>query len=291
MSQVQESITIQAGKTKVFDAFVRHIDEWWPRLGTYRYTFVQAPQKPLHIRFEPKEKGRFYETFSDGSSYEIGKIIQWNPPDRLCYTWRDPHWSFDTIVDVTFRETNGTTTVTICHSGFGENDIPDIGVGYHTGLAEILSAFARWFITNIKSLSTKGNRAMQIHFWTHDIDEAIRYYTETLGFALTFAQPDGGPFDFCILTLNEQRVMFGIPPTELIALNRNDKPLLEAVLSRLSQVGPLSIYFSVLDVEAHYANATEHRAQILEPLWKTPWGLIQYSLIDMDGQLLTFYTE
>ncbi|MEM7126613.1 MAG: VOC family protein [Chloroflexota bacterium] len=130
---------------------------------------------------------------------------------------------------------------------------------------------------------------MQIHFWTKDINAAIQYYTQTLGFTLTYAQPDGYPYDFCILTLNEQQVMFGIPPTELIALERNDKPLMETILPRIGQSGPLSIYFTVPDVEAHYTNASEQGAKILEPLWQTPWGLHQYSLKDMDGQLLTFH--
>lgn len=132
---------------------------------------------------------------------------------------------------------------------------------------------------------------MQIHFWTNNIDAAITYYTQTLGFSLSYAQPEGGPTDFCILKLGEQQVMFGIPPIDLIALNRNDKPLMEAILPRIGQTGPLSIYLSVPDIEDHYANAQAHGADILEPLWQTPWGLSQYSLQDMDGQLLTFHGE
>ncbi|MCP4422774.1 MAG: hypothetical protein GY805_39700 [Chloroflexi bacterium] len=128
-----------------------------------------------------------------------------------------------------------------------------------------------------------------IHFWTNDIDTAIGYYTKTLGFSLIHVQPDKAPHDFCILKLGEQQVMFGIPPTELIRLNRPDKPLMEAVLSRIGQTGPLSIYLSVPDIKMHYANAVECGAEIIEPLWETPWGLNQYSLHDMDGQILTFH--
>ena len=130
---------------------------------------------------------------------------------------------------------------------------------------------------------------MQIHFWTTDIDKAIQFYTETLGFTLAYSQPDDGPLDFCILKLDEQQVMFGIPPVELIKLDRQDKPLMEAILPRIGQKGPLSIYFAVSDIEGHYQNAVEREAQILEPLWQTPWGLQQYSMQDMGGQLLTFH--
>ena len=132
---------------------------------------------------------------------------------------------------------------------------------------------------------------MQIHFWTADIDKAIKTYTEMLGFTLTYAQPTEGPLDFCILLLEDQQVMFGNPPTELIGMNRNDQPLLEAVSGRIGQAGPLSIYFAVADVDAHYAHAVAQVAKIMEPLWQTPWRLKQYSLQDMDGQLLTFHNN
>ena len=148
MSHVQESITIHAPKTEVFDAFVQQIDAWWPRLGTYRYSFVQRPQKPLNIQFEPKENGRFIETFDDGSFYEIGCITEWDPPDRLIYTWCDPHWPNPTTVEVTFFETNGATTVTVRHSGFGKKGVPDVSSEYQIGTAEILSVFAQWYLLN-----------------------------------------------------------------------------------------------------------------------------------------------
>lgn len=141
MSDAQESVTIQADKDRVFDAFVNKIDRWWPRRGTYRYSFASAPQQPHQIHFEPRLHGRFYEIFDDGSTYEIGRITAWEPPDRLVYTWRDPRWPGHTTVEVTFQERNGSTMVTVHHSGFGEGDVPDHSVGYQVGLAEILLAF------------------------------------------------------------------------------------------------------------------------------------------------------
>lgn len=130
---------------------------------------------------------------------------------------------------------------------------------------------------------------MQIHFWTEDTTAAIAFYTETLGFELTYAQPDKRPYDFCIMALNGQEVMFGEPPTKLITQARNDVPLLKTVLSRIGQPGSLSIYFAVPDVKAHYENAKAKGATILEALWSPPWGSPQYSVSDMDGHLLTFH--
>lgn len=130
---------------------------------------------------------------------------------------------------------------------------------------------------------------MQIHFWTQDIDAAISFYTQTLGFTLDYVQPDGGPFDFCILSLNGQEVMFGISPEELAKQDRADKKLMKTVIERMGQVAPLSIYFAVPNINAHYATAQEKEATILETLWSPPWGAPQYSLQDMDGNLLSFH--
>lgn len=131
---------------------------------------------------------------------------------------------------------------------------------------------------------------MQIHFWTGDIDRAIDFYTRVLGFSLTYSQPEEGALDFCILKLGEEQVMFGIPPEALIAQARSDQPLMQEVLTRIGQGGALSIYVPVPDIDAHYQNAREKDAEILEPLWSPPWGQTQYSLQDPDGNLLTFYS-
>lgn len=132
---------------------------------------------------------------------------------------------------------------------------------------------------------------MQVHYWTTDIDRIMAFYTQALGFNLDYAQPDGGPYDFCILSLADQTVMFGIPPTTLIKKARNDKALMEEVNGRIGQGGALSVYFEVEDVDAHYETAAAKQAQILEPLWQTPWGLSQYSVQDPDGNLLTFHNK
>lgn len=147
MSSIQESVVIKASRSIVFDAYVRQIDQWWPRVGTYRYSFAQPPRHQSQICFEPWCNGRFYEIFDDGSEYEIGRILDWQPPVRLTYTWRDPRWPAHTTVAVTFQEHDGVTTVTVCHTGFGKEGIPDVSLNYGTGLAEILSTFGKWVAT------------------------------------------------------------------------------------------------------------------------------------------------
>lgn len=136
---ITESIEIDAAPQRVFDAFVHDIDLWWPRTGTYRYSFAPPHTRPASIRFEPVVRGRFYEQYEDGTEYVIGHVIAYEPPDRLAYTWRAPDWDQDTHVDVRFLPVARGTRVTIEHRGLPTT----IADGYATGLREILAAFAQ----------------------------------------------------------------------------------------------------------------------------------------------------
>ena len=144
MTTIQESVVIDADCERVFDAYVNHIDSWWIRRGTYRYSFAPESTEPRHIRFEPEAGGRFYEEFADGSQYTIGKIIEFEPPKLLVYTWQAPDWPAHTTITVRFTEHAGRTTVSVTHEGFGVEGVPDIGGSYAEGLREILGGLKAW---------------------------------------------------------------------------------------------------------------------------------------------------
>lgn len=136
---ITESIEIAAPPDRVFRAYVEEIDVWWPRQGTYRYSFAPADTAPASIHFEPGTGGRFLEIFADGSEYEIGRIERWDPPYRLTYSWTAPDWTQESRVDVTFTALpGGATRVEVTHTGL-EARLED---GYAIGLTEILVAFA-----------------------------------------------------------------------------------------------------------------------------------------------------
>ena len=141
---IVESIDINAGCDRVFDAYVNHIDSWWTRRGTYRYSFAPDTTEPRSIRFDPREGGRFFEEFADGTQYTIGHIVEFVPPERLQYTWKAPEWPTETTITVRFTEIDGQTTVEVTHEGFGEAGIPDLGDGYAVGLREILGGLKAW---------------------------------------------------------------------------------------------------------------------------------------------------
>ena len=145
MTTIERSISIAAAPERVFAAYVEQINAWWPRQGMFRYTFAPTSTQPAEIHFEAEPGGRLYERFADGSEYLIGHILEWQPPQRLVYSWRAPDWPDETRVEVSFSHQDTKTNVTVRHSGFGQNGIPALGEGYEAGLeTDILPALQAW---------------------------------------------------------------------------------------------------------------------------------------------------
>jgi uncharacterized protein YndB with AHSA1/START domain len=146
MDSVTESIYIRAAKAKVFDAFVNHVNEWWPFEGKYNYSFAPEGVQPKEIRFEAKPGGRFYETFANGEVYEIGSVADWQPPDKFSFTWKGEEYKAPTLVEVLFTEADNQTKVTLIHSGWEAAGLSDYAESYGVGWEEILQKFDTWLI-------------------------------------------------------------------------------------------------------------------------------------------------
>ena len=117
------------------------MDTWWPRRGVFPYSFAPETTRPLHIRFEAKPGGRYYETFADGSEYLIGKITVWNPPLELAYSWRDPTWKGSTNIRLQFAAEGEETRVTYTQDGFAAAGAPGLVPYYQIGCRQTLSAY------------------------------------------------------------------------------------------------------------------------------------------------------
>lgn len=140
MATVSEKVQVRADRERVFDAYVNHIDEWWLRQGTYRYSYAPESTEPGHIRFDAGPDGRLYEEFGDGTIHEIGRITLWDPPNEFAYTWVDSSWPDATTVHVSFVEDGEQTTVMVTHSGLPA----DAAEGYTVGWRELLAHFVEW---------------------------------------------------------------------------------------------------------------------------------------------------
>jgi uncharacterized protein YndB with AHSA1/START domain len=144
MDSITESIYIRANKAKVFDAFVNHINEWWPFKGKFSYSFAPEGVLPKQIQFEARNGGRFYEVFANGETYEIGTITHWLPPDQFSFTWKGEEYKAPTLVDVLFTQADGQTKVTLTHSGWEAAGLPDYAESYGVGWEEILGFLDTW---------------------------------------------------------------------------------------------------------------------------------------------------
>ena len=87
---VRRGITVAAPQQRAFEVFTARLGAWWPR----DYHIGQAPMTDFII--EPKVGGRWYEVGEDGSECDTGRVLAYEPPDRLVLAWQlDAQWQYD----------------------------------------------------------------------------------------------------------------------------------------------------------------------------------------------------
>jgi uncharacterized protein YndB with AHSA1/START domain len=96
-----------------FETWTARTSAWWPRSHT-------VAGEPAEVVFEPAPGGRIYERAADGREADWGRIIEWDPPHRLVYSWHLRQDAADaTEVEIRFDQSAaGGTTVTIEHRGW-----------------------------------------------------------------------------------------------------------------------------------------------------------------------------
>ena len=121
---VERSVTVNAPPERAFAAFTEEIGTWWPLERAHI-----GSQPPVEAVLEPREGGRWFERAADGTECDWGRVLAWEPPNRLVLAWQlnrqfdyDP--DFETTVEVNF-EARGE--VTIVH--FEHRDLERMGEG------------------------------------------------------------------------------------------------------------------------------------------------------------------
>lgn len=127
------------------------------------------------------------------------------------------------------------------------------------------------------------------HYWTKDVEAAIKFYTEVLGFELSNRMPEDGKAIWCEMKLNGSVIMFAAVSGE--SEDPDMKRLTELVTKRLDSPSALTMYYKVDDVDQHYENAMKHDVDVVMPLKDQWWGFREYTMLDMDGNLLSFNKE
>ena len=114
---IQVSIDIAVDPATAFEVFTQDMDVWWKKDRRYRFNW----NKPIGtMRLEPRLAGRVMEVYDDGSHYYVGKILVWEPPQRLVFEWRSPNYRQDQVteVEVQFKAIDTGTRASIEHRGW-----------------------------------------------------------------------------------------------------------------------------------------------------------------------------
>jgi uncharacterized protein YndB with AHSA1/START domain len=117
---VTSTITVAASQERAFDVFTAQFGTWWPR----EYSIGEADMADFVI--EPKAGGRWYELGVDGKECDTGRVLAFDPPERVVLAWHlnaqfqyDPDPEHASEVEVRFvAEGPSQTRVELEHRGF-----------------------------------------------------------------------------------------------------------------------------------------------------------------------------
>lgn len=111
--------TIYSPPGDAFSAFINDFNEWYPAEYTWSQNGLEA------IAIESREGGRCYERGPHGFELDWGRVVAYQPPELLAFTWqisakRVPIPDAENAGQVTIRfEPDGDATkLTLEHAGF-----------------------------------------------------------------------------------------------------------------------------------------------------------------------------
>ncbi len=146
---VRASVVVAAPIERAFSVFTEDIGSWWPP----DHHILQAPLSEMV--FEPRAGGHVYDRGSDGSECRWARVLAYEPPERVVFSWDiSTRWQIETDpertseVEVRFlAESPDRTRVELEHRklerhGEGWEAMRD-AVGSDEGWAAGLRAFAR----------------------------------------------------------------------------------------------------------------------------------------------------
>ena len=110
---VTVSTIVAVDPATAFSIFTDEIALWWrPKV---RGLFRQGCAGTLKF-----DHGRLIETYNNGAPLEIGRVLAWEPGQRLVVEWRQEGFAPGerTEVEVRFQTAHGGTRVTVEHRGW-----------------------------------------------------------------------------------------------------------------------------------------------------------------------------
>ena len=90
-TSIRTSMVVEAPIDTAFSVFTEGIDSWFPR--EYNLLAVDIAKRV----WEPREGGQVYDVGTDGSECHWGRVLAWDPPNRVVISWDiSPQWQIET---------------------------------------------------------------------------------------------------------------------------------------------------------------------------------------------------
>jgi len=116
---VRTRTVVEAPINRAFEVFTREMKSWWP--SDHHILDGEVAE----MIFEPRLGGRIYDRGTDGQECTWARVLAYEPPDRVVFSWDiSPQWVTETDLDRTsevevrfIAETQSRTRVELEHRG------------------------------------------------------------------------------------------------------------------------------------------------------------------------------
>ncbi len=140
---VRKSVSVEVPQDRAFAFFTERHADWWPIEGH------RIHEGSTHAVLEPREGGRWYEAGAPEGECDWGRVLAYEPPQRLVLGWQlDEHWRYDpdvlTEVELRFvAKSPGRTRVELEHRGLDRYP-PEVRASFdgENGWSAVLGAYA-----------------------------------------------------------------------------------------------------------------------------------------------------
>jgi uncharacterized protein YndB with AHSA1/START domain len=114
IAPIQQTVTVKGPPERAFRLFSERMNDWWPDGKTI------GPQPRAAVVMEPRVGGRWFEISEGGVETMWGKVLVWDPPQRLVVAWQiDASWQYDpdfeTEIELLFTADGDRTRVDFEH--------------------------------------------------------------------------------------------------------------------------------------------------------------------------------
>jgi uncharacterized protein YndB with AHSA1/START domain len=131
---IHQAVTVPVPVAQAFTTFT-DLARWWPR----EYTWAGDTLEDIGI--DPREGGHCYERGPFGFTCHWGRVLVWDPPTRLAFTWQiapdrvpEPNPDKASEVEVRFAPAGTSSTrATLEHRAFARHG--EAGDAYREALA------------------------------------------------------------------------------------------------------------------------------------------------------------